>query len=93
MKARERGFTILLEVANSLGPVLFQDVKLPFDLAKHAEMEGRRQLTFFQALFKTLKKKESLEDTSSDDFDWNTMFNYPVGMLDEEDHENGSAKC
>lgn len=91
-EVRDRCYTILPDFADGSEPNLFRDVNLPFNVANDEDREGRTQLTLFQAFLQSIKKKDVLEDTRSDDFDWKTIFNNDVKALDEEYRLNGRAR-
>lgn len=82
LEVRERGNTIMQDLAHPPDPELFQDINLPFDVANYAQLECRTPVASSQAVFQTLKRKEALEATGSDESDWKIIFNRAVETLE-----------
>lgn len=65
VEAKECGYTVLPDFADTSNPDLFRDVKLLFDVAKDAALERRTQVDFSQDVFQTLKRKQPSETAGS----------------------------
>lgn len=76
VETRKSVYTIMLDLADRSDPDLFWDINLRFDVAKEVEVEVRTQVSFFKAVFQTIKRKETLESTRIEKLDWNTIFNH-----------------
>lgn len=57
VEVRERCYIFVQDFYDILDSDLFGEVKLPIQVSNFAEMEGRRQVTLFQAILETLQSK------------------------------------
>lgn len=85
LEVSEPKYTILPEFADPSDPGHLRDVNLPFDFVKDSGLQMRTQVTFFQAVFQTLKIKEALEAACIHEFDFNNIFNHAVKVLGEQE--------